>query len=151
MLEGSVDISNFHVMNTTRLAPIVRNNPDKAKKRIDSLDMPSGPDGLYLALLKTDYVPGKQTRTWPQEKRLRSSKDDEEVKKVESTDGDESLPVGVITPLAVGESNSVNGKMPRSKLVQFHKNQRHSFWGLSTKKRTISGRYGYFFIVSLFL
>merc|ERR1712025_81483 len=55
----------FRVKKNMRLAPTVRNDPEKAKKRIDSLDMPSGPDGLYLALLKTSYVPGSQTRTWP--------------------------------------------------------------------------------------
>merc|ERR1712079_321157 len=58
----------FRVKKNTRLAPLVRGDPEAARARIDSLDMPSGPDGLYLQLLKKGYVIGRQGKTWPYEK-----------------------------------------------------------------------------------
>ena len=64
--KGRTKIKEFK--KKTKFAPVFRNNPGIAKIRIDSLDMPSGPDGLYLNLLKTDYTPGKQGRTWPYER-----------------------------------------------------------------------------------
>ena len=41
-------------------------DPEKARASIDSLEMPAGPDGLYLRLLQTKkHKPLKQGRTWP--------------------------------------------------------------------------------------
>jgi len=129
----------FTVKKNMRLAPILRNDPVKARERIDNLDMPSGPNGLYLALLKTDYIPGKQTKTWPFIKDV--PLDDE----VEILDDDES-------DSEVEESEENNEeiilrdskgdtKIPRAKLLQFHENQRPAYWGSWTKKsRFVSGR-----------
>ena len=144
--EGDFDFTLFHVKDNMRLAPTLRNDPEMAKKRIDGLDMPSGPDGLYLALLKTGYVPGNQTRTWPYEKNVSINHELEIVK-------EESDPEDV-----TDESNEkiflngafVNAKVSRAKLLQFHENHRPAFWGTWTKKsQFVSGRYGllkiYFF------
>merc|ERR1719430_2632339 len=43
----------LHKGKNMRLAPIVRGNPETARANIDSLEMPAGPDGLYLSLLQT--------------------------------------------------------------------------------------------------
>eukprot|EP00092_Neocalanus_flemingeri_P038334 GFUD01041734.1.p1 GENE.GFUD01041734.1~~GFUD01041734.1.p1 ORF type:complete len:1462 (+),score=564.73 GFUD01041734.1:87-4472(+) len=132
----------FRVKNNMRLAPMVRNDPEKAKKRIDSLDMPSGPDGLYLAVLKTNYTPGKQTRTWPYEKNAPKG-DDDDVEILEDEEEEESDPEDVDAE----ESNDsivtkeALAKVPRAKLLQFHANQRPAYWGTFTKKSAfISGR-----------
>merc|ERR1712129_45676 len=141
--EGALgNFTLFRVKDNMRLAPTVRNYPDNAKKRIDGLDMPSGPDGLYLALLKTNYAPGKQTRTWPYEKNV--PKNDDEVEILEDEEEEESDPEDVSE-----ESNEkiilngalVNAKVPRAKLLQFHANQRPAYWGTWTKKsQFVSGR-----------
>ena len=116
--------SNFiplPVKKNTRLAPTLRNNPAIAKRRIDSLDMPSGPDGLYLSLLKSDYTPQKQTKTWPYERNVAENNDDKEFFEVESA--------------------LVNAKLPRAKLLQFHETLRPAYWGTWTKKsQFVSGR-----------
>jgi len=132
----------FRVKKNMRLAPTVRNDPEKAKKRIDSLDMPSGPDGLYLALLKTEYVPGSQTRTWPYEKNV--PKEDDEVEVLEDEDDEESDPEDLIaeeTEEKIVLNRDLADKVPRAKLLQFHENQRPAYWGTWTKKSTfVSGR-----------
>merc|ERR1712013_224531 len=132
----------FRVKKNMRLAPTVRNDPEKAKKRIDSLDMPSGPDGLYLALLKTEYVPGSQTRTWPYEKNV--PKEDDEVEVLEDEDDEESDPEDLIaeeTEEKIDLNRDLSDKVPRAKLLQFHENQRPAYWGTWTKKSTfVSGR-----------
>merc|ERR1712025_1050496 len=87
--EGALgNFTLFRVKKNMRLAPTVRNDPDMARKRIDSLDMPSGPDGLYLALLKTSYVPGKQTKTWPYEKDVPKEEDEVEILEDEDEESD---------------------------------------------------------------
>jgi len=132
----------FRLKSNTRLAPTVRNDPEMAKKRIDSLDMPAGPDGLYLALLKTDYTPGKQTRTWPYEKNV--SKDDEDDVEILDDEEEESDPEDIDAEDSnkiVIKSAETNVKVPRAKLLQFHANQRPAYWGTWTKKSEyISGR-----------
>jgi len=141
--EGALgNFTLFRVKKNMRLAPTVRSDPKKAKMSIDSLDMPSGPDGLYLALLKTDYVPGRQTRTWPYEKNV--PKEDDEIEILEDEDEEESDPEDVISE-ETQEKIILNGvlanKVPRAKLLQFHENQRPAYWGTWTKKSTIvSGR-----------
>jgi len=141
--EGALgNFTLFRVKNNMRLAPTVRNDPEMAKKRIDSLDMPSGPDGMYLALLKTDYKPGKQSRTWPYEKNM--PKEDDEVEILEDEEEEESDPEDLAE-----ESNEkiilndakADMKIPKAKLLQFHANQRPAYWGTWTKKsQFISGR-----------
>jgi len=141
--EGALgNFTLFRVKKNMRLAPTVRNDPQKAKMRIDSLDMPSGPDGLYLALLKTDYVPGRQTKTWPYEKNV--PKEDDEIEILEDEDEEESDPEDVVSE-ETEEKIILNGvladKVPRAKLLQFHANQRPAYWGTWTKKSSIvSGR-----------
>ena len=135
-----------------RLAPTLRNDPEMAKKRIDGLDMPLGPDSLYLALLKTGYVPDHQTRTWPYEKNV-SINHELDIVKEESDpeDGTDKSNKKIFLDGAL-----VNAKVPRAKLLQFHENQRPAFWGTWTKKsQFVSGRYEslnlYFFFKSLIL
>merc|ERR1712142_1457064 len=142
--EGALgNFTLFRVKKNMRLAPTVRNDPDMARKRIDSLDMPSGPDGLYLALLKTSYVPGKQTKTWPYEKDV--SKEDDEVEILEDED-EESDPEDVVSEDAedkiILNGALTSNKVPRAKLLQFHENQRPAYRGTWTKKSSfISGRH----------
>ena len=90
----------FRLKENMRLAPTVRNDPEKAKKRIDIHDMPSGPDGLYLPLLKTKYVPGSQTRTWPYEKNV--PKEDDKVEILE----DESDPENVVSEEVISKEQT---------------------------------------------
>ena len=104
-----------------------------AKKRIDCLDMPSGPDGLYLALLKTDYTPGHQTKTWPSDKIALKNFEGEnfETADIEESDPDEKIIF-------------IDSKTTRAKLLQFYENRRPAFWGTWTKKsQLVSGRYGF--------
>ena len=123
----------FRVLDNMRLAPTVRSDTDKAKKRIDGLDMPSGPDGLYLALLKTDYTPGHQTKTWPYDKNDEGENVETEV--IEESDPDEKINL---------MGSLVNSTTPRAKLIQFYENRRPAFWGTWTKKsQLVSGRYGF--------
>ena len=68
----------FRVKKNMRLAPTVRGefqrskvsyltnppgDPISAMSSLDSLDMPCGPEGLYIARLKTGHTPGRQTRS----------------------------------------------------------------------------------------
>ena len=125
-LMGETNFKQFQVNKYTMLAPVVRRDSDIAKKTIDSVDMPSGPDGLYLALLK-DYAPGKQGKTWPY-----GRNDDEE----EGSESEEIVGSIVITG-AVMESHG-----PRAKLIQFHDNKKPAYWGTWEKKsQFVSGRY----------
>ena len=126
--EGTLEkFSHFHLKHNMKLAPIVRNDPELAKKRIDSLDMPAGPDGLYLALLKTDYTVGKQTKTCLSE-RWCSMND-----VIETPENDEDC--DKIT------MRRTVAQVPRAKLLQFHDDHGLSFWGTWTKKSEfISGR-----------
>merc|ERR1711899_466593 len=60
----------LHKGKNMRLAPLIRGDPEKAKSNIDSLEMPSGPEGLYLHLLQTKrHKPLNQGRTWPYAKK----------------------------------------------------------------------------------
>ena len=141
--EGALgNFTLFRVKDNMRLAPTVRNDPKMAMKRIDSLDMPAGPDGLYLALLKTKYNPGKQSRTWPYEKNVPK---DDDVEIIEDEEEEESDPEDAVSD----ENNDkiiingavVSGKVPRAKLLQFHANQRPAYWGTWTKQSAfVSGR-----------
>ena len=148
---GLGKFTRFQVSYNMRLAPTVRNDTKVAKKRIDDLDMPSGPDGLYLALLKTDYTPGRQARTWPYEKNVLEN--DHEVENSEDQGKEESDPEDVteeINEKIILNSASVNAKVPRAKLIQFQENQRPAFWGSWTKKsKLVSGRYGIYEFISL--
>ena len=111
------------------------------QKRFDGLDMPSGPDGLYLALLKSDYAPGHQTRTWPYEKNV--PKDDDEVEIVKDEESDSEDVAAESNERIIHNGTLVNSKVPRAKLLQFHENKRPAFWGTWTKKsQFVSGRYG---------
>merc|ERR1712142_971387 len=126
--EGALgNFTLFRVKKNMRLAPTVRNDPDMARKRIDNLDMPSGPDGLYLALLKTNYVPGKQTKTWPYEKDV--PKEDEE----EESDPEDLVSEDAEDKIILNGALTSN-KVPRAKLLQFHENQRPAYRGTWTKK-----------------
>ena len=40
------------VKSNMRLAPLVRNDTEAARRRIDGLESPAGPSGLYLEILK---------------------------------------------------------------------------------------------------
>merc|ERR1712173_394349 len=118
------------------------NDPGMARKRIDSLEMPSGPDGLYLALLKTSYVAGKQTKTWPYEKDV--PKEEDEVEILEDED-EESDPEDLVSEDAedkiILNGALTSNKIPKAKLLQFHENQRPAYWGTWTKKTSsVSGR-----------
>merc|ERR1719350_857986 len=123
--EGALgNFTLFRVKDNMRLAPTVRNDPKMAMKRIDSLDMPAGPDGLYLALLKTEYSPGKQTRTWPYEKNVPK---DDDIEVLEDEEEEESDPEDAASENAdkiIINGAVVSGKVPRAKLLQFHENQR---------------------------
>jgi len=134
---GAVDESNFtqfRLKVDMRLAPLVRGSPGKAKASIDSLDMPSGPSGLYLSLLKTDYTPGSQTRTWPYKR-----KEEDEVKIIEDEEEDDEEE-GSGAFILAGKGVQI-AKIPRAKLLQFKENQRPAYWGSWTKKsKFISGR-----------
>merc|ERR1711872_1064382 len=142
--EGALgNFTLFRVKKNMRLAPTVRNDPDIARKRIDSLDMPSGPDGLYLALLKTNYVPGKQTKTWPYEKDVPKEEDEVEILEDEDEESDpEDLASEDAEDKIILNGALTANKVPRAKLLQFHENQRPAYWGTWTKKSSfISGRH----------
>merc|ERR1719318_1234009 len=127
--EGALgNFTLFRVKDNMRLAPTVRNDPKMAMKRIDSLDMPAGPDDLYLALLKTEYSPGKQSRTWPYEKNVPK---DDDIEVLEDEEEEESDPEDAASENAdkiIINGAVVSGKVPRAKLLQFHENQRPAYW-----------------------
>ena len=136
------NFTQFRVKDNMRLAPTVRGDSLKAKKIIDGLDMPSGPDGLYLALLKSDHTPGHQTRTWPYDRNVPKKSDDKEI--LQDKEEKKSDPEHVTDQ---GDGRMIiNGayiKLPRPKLLQFHENKRPAFWGTWTKNsQLVSGRYG---------
>ena len=80
--------------------------------------MPSGPDGLYLALLKKNYVAGSQSKTWPYEK----VDDDEEVDSLEDEDDAESDPEEELDQTNVNiimrKGGVKNVKIPKAKLLK---------------------------------
>merc|ERR1719507_182012 len=123
-----------------RLAPLVRGDGLRAKRNIDSLDMPCGPEGLYLAQLKGDYSPGQQGRTWPYEKLGEEEADDVEIleDEDEESDPEDDLDETNINIIMRKGDKSVNF---RAKLLKFHENQRPAYWGTWTKtSQFISGR-----------
>ena len=64
-------------------------DPENARANIDSLEMPAGPDGLYLSLLQTKkHKPQTQGRTWPYIKKGDRG-DDEDVTIVEEEDDED--------------------------------------------------------------
>ena len=131
----------FRVKENMKMAPLVRADTEKAKKSIDSLDMPSGPDGMYLALLHKNYVVGKQGKTWPYEK----SKEDDDIEILDDEDPDEYDPEDDLDQTNVNiimrKDGDKNVKIPRVKLFKFHENRRPAYWGTWTKKSLkISGR-----------
>merc|ERR1712176_896364 len=127
--------TQFRVKANMRLAPLVRADPAKAKASIDALDMPSGPDGLYLALLSSSaYSKGTMTRTWPYEKK------DDEVQVLDEADDDDEESCGAARFLSRAQNLEVP-VIPKAKLLQFHENQRPAYWGTWTKKSSfVSGR-----------
>ena len=145
--EASVDESAngftpFRVKENMKMAPLVRGDPQNARNSIDSLDMPSGPDGMYLALLKKGYAVGRQGRTWPYEKSEGGEKD---VEIIDDDDDEESDPEDILDETDVNiimrKGGEVNVKVPRAKLLKFHENRRPAYWGTWTKNsKKISGR-----------
>jgi len=144
--EASVDESAngftpFRVKENMKMAPLVRGDPQKARDSIDSLDMPSGPDGMYLALLKKGYAVGRQGRTWPYEKSDGGEKDVEII----DDDEEESDPEDILDETDVNiimrKGGEMNVKIPRAKLLKFHENRRPAYWGTWTKaSKMITGR-----------
>jgi len=132
----------FRVKENMRLAPLVRADTEVAKSRIDSLDMPVGPDHMYLELLKTGYQAGKQGKTWPYEK-VEEADDveilDDEDDAEESDPEDDLDETNVNIIMRKGGDKSI--KVPRAKLLKFHENRRPAYWGTWTKQsKFISGR-----------
>ena len=132
----------FRVKKNTRLAPLVRGDPEAARARIDSLDMPSGPDGLYLQLLKKGYVIGRQGKTWPYEK---VEGEEDEVEILDEDDVEESDPEDDLDEtnanIVIRKGGDKSVKIPRAKLLKFHENRRPAYWGTWTKtSKMICGR-----------
>ena len=134
------NLTVFTVKENMRLAPLVRGDSLRAKRNIDSLDMPCGPEGLYLAQLKGDYSPGQQGRTWPYEKLGEEEADDVEIleDEDEESDPEDDLDETNINIIMRKGDKSVRF---RAKLLKFHENQRPAYWGTWTKtSQFISGR-----------
>ena len=132
------NLTVFRVKPNMRLAPLVRGDPERAKRNIDSLDMPSGPDGLYLALLNTGYTVGRQGRTWPYE-RL-NEKDEVEILEDEEEESDPEDELNETNTNIIMRKGDKSVKI-RAKLLKFHENQRPAYWGTWTKSsKFISGR-----------
>ena len=113
---------NFGVLlprATMRLAPVVRGDPELARRRLDALDTPSGPEGLYLALLKAGHAPGSQPRTWPYHAKVVEDEEDVTVIEDDEEEGGE---------LDLGKA-ACQATVTRAKLLQFHDNQRPAYWG----------------------
>jgi len=143
--EASVDESAngftpFRVKENMKMAPLVRGDPQKARDSIDSLDMPSGPDGMYLALLKKGHAVGRQGRTWPYEKSDCGEKDVEIIDDDEESDPEDILDETDVN-IIMRKGGEMNVKIPRAKLLKFHENRRPAYWGTWTKaSKMISGR-----------
>ena len=140
--ESASGFTPFRVKENMKMAPLVRGDPQRAKKSIDSLDMPSGPEGMYLALLKKDYAVGKQGKTWPYAK---SNDRENDVEIIDDEDPDESDPEDILDESDVNiimrKGGDKNVKLPRAKLLKFHENRRPAYWGTWTKdSKKISGR-----------
>ena len=136
-------LTAFRVKKDMRLAPLVRGDPERAKRNIDSLDMPSGPDGLYLAQLRDGYTAGRQGRTWPYERPSEKESDDVEIledeEEEEESDPEDELNETNINIIMRKGDKTVK---TRAKLLKFHENQRPAYWGTWTKtSKYISGRH----------
>jgi len=125
----------LHKGKNMRLAPLVRGDPEKAKSNIDSLEMPSGPEGLYLHLLQTKrHKPLSQGRTWPYAKKGEHL-DDEDVTVVEDDDEEDDEDGGDDGGVAIDiQMSHLLANMPRAKLLKFHENQRPAYWGTWASK-----------------
>ena len=134
------NLTVFTVKDNMRLAPLVRADTLRAKRSIDSLDMPCGPDGLYLAQLKGDYTPGKQGRTWPYEKPGEKDADDVEILEDDDEESDLEDDLDETNINIIMRKGDKSMKF-RAKLLKFHENQRPAYWGTWTKtSQFISGR-----------
>jgi len=133
-VEGTSLFTQFRVKENMRIAPLVRADPKKAKDSIDSLESPSGPDGLYLNILKTckTYIKRTMARTWPYERK----EEDEVTILDDGEEEDEEEGEG----LEVAQ-DTVEPAILKAKLLKFHENQRPAYWGTWSKKSSyISGR-----------
>ena len=125
-----------------------------ARANIDSLEMPVGPDGLYLRLLQTkEHKPLTQGRTWPYVKKGGRA-DDEDVTIVEEEEEDDDEDGGDDGGVAIDiQMSQLLANMPRyaifivflikidsnsrrAKLLKFHENQRPAYWGTWASKTT---------------
>ena len=125
-----------------------------ARANIDSLEMPVGPDGLYLRLLQTkEHKPQTQGRTWPYVKKGGGA-DDEDVTIVEEEEEDDDEDGGDDGGVAIDiQMSQLLANMPRyaifivflikidsnsrrAKLLKFHENQRPAYWGTWASKTT---------------
>ena len=89
-------------------------NPETARINIDSLEMPAGPDGLYLRLLQTkQHTPQTQGRTWPYAKKGDRA-DDEDVTIVEEEEEDDDEDCGDNGGVAIDiQMTQLLANMPR--------------------------------------
>ena len=125
--------TQFRVKANMRMAPLVRADTTKAKASIDGLEGPSGPDGMYLNILRTcaSYIKGSMSRTWPYEKK------EEEVTVLEENEDDDEEDCGSFALAQDANKPAI----PKAKLLQFHENQRPAYWGTWTKRSDfVSGR-----------
>ena len=85
-----------------------------ARANIDSLEMPVGPDGLYLRLLQTkEHKPLTQGRTWPYVKKGGRA-DDEDVTIVEEEEEDDDEDGGDDGGVAIDiQMSQLLANMPR--------------------------------------
>ena len=95
-------------------------DPEKARASIDSLEMPAGPDGLYLRLLQTKkHKPLKQGRTWPYVKKG-DRVDDEDVTIVEEEEEDDDEDGGDDGGVAIDiQMSQLLANMPRYAIIIF--------------------------------
>jgi len=135
--EDSNKFNPFQVKSNMRLAPLVRNDTEAARRRIDGLESPAGPSGLYLEILKRgEHEPSKQKRTWPYEK-TDADNDNDDVEVIEEEDEEDMDEMDEGKIILLGRM----GRVPRAKLLQFHTNQRPAYWGTWTKKsKFVTGR-----------
>jgi len=141
--EKSSNFTPFRLKSNMRMAPLVRNNTTLAKNRLDSLDLPSAPSGLYLDILKSGIYKPKngQLRTWPLEsKNISENKDEIEILPDEE-DADSSICIMDNEDCTEIEENPKQTSNRKAKLFQFHENNRPAYWGTWAKKHDkIKGR-----------
>jgi len=141
-MEEGGNFTPFRLKRDSRMAPLVRNDPVLAKMRIDSLESPSGPSGLYLEILKSgNYQPKNgQSRTWPLEAKNLQEVDDDDIE-ILNDDEEESEVDEDDEAEKVIEEKPIQKSYKRAKLFQFHENQRPAYWGTWTQKHEkIKGR-----------